>query len=122
MVNAGGDLRVTGPRTEAVRLRLPLPSEAIPVIEIAEGSLASSSGREHIRPHGGRMVGPHVNAISGASVVDRFVSVTAQTCVVADALTKVVMAAGVEAEPVLRRYGAVAYMYGTQGEWVTIGE
>jgi thiamine biosynthesis lipoprotein len=122
VVNAGGDLRVAGPRPEAVRLRLPLPAEAIPVIEIAEGSLASSSGREHIRPHGGRSVGPHVHGISGASVIDRFVSVAAEECIVADALTKVVMALGSEAEPVLRRYGASAYMYGAESGWITIGD
>ena len=33
----------------------------------------------------------------------------------ADALTKVVMAAGVDAEPVLRRYGAAAYLYESGG-------
>ena len=116
------DPQVTGPAPEAVRLRLPLRAEAIPVIEIAEGSLASSSGREHIRPHCGRMVGPHVHGISGESVVDRFVSVTAQECIVADALTKVVMAIGSDAAPILRRYGANAYVYEQDTGWTTIGD
>ena len=63
-----------------------------------------------------------MHGISGASIVDRFVSVTAQDCIVADALTKVVMAAGAEAEPILRRYGASAYMYEAGRGWSGIGE
>jgi thiamine biosynthesis lipoprotein len=121
VVNAGGDLRVTGPQPEQARLRLPLPTDAIPVIEIAEGSLASSSGREHIRSHDGQAVGPHVHGISGASIVDRFVSVTAQECVVADALTKVVMAAGEAASAVLDHYGAAAYVYENDRGWTVVG-
>lgn len=127
VINAGGDLRVAGPHAERIALRVPrlaeiLAKEGIPAIEIADGSLASSSGWEHAREHQGATVGPHVDGVSGGSAsTNRFVSVTAADCMTADALTKVVMAAGVGSEPVLRRYGAAAYMYEAGGGWVMLG-
>ncbi len=137
IVNAGGDLRVSGPAAERISLRIPwaprLAEASIPAIEIAGGSLASSSGWEHTRVHQGQTVGPHVDGVSGGSAGSkRFVSVTAADCMTADALTKVVMAAGVGSEPVLRRYGAAAYMFeavvdetgtdGAEGNWMILGE
>lgn len=135
IINAGGDLRVSGPAAERISLRIPfaprgasqLADAAIPAIEISGGSLASSSGWEHARTHQGLTVGPHVDGVSGGSAgTRRFVSVTAADCMTADALTKVVMAAGVGSAPVLRRYGAAAYMYealeGEEGNWVMLGE
>lgn len=127
VINAGGDLRVAGPHAERIALRVPrlaeiLAKEGIPAIEIADGSLASSSGREHAREHQGATVGPHVDGVSGGSAsTNRFVSVTAADCMTADALTKVVMAAGVGSAPALRRYGAAAYMYEADGGWVMLG-
>lgn len=123
VINAGGDLRVSGPMPERIALRVPaLDSAAIPAIEIADGSLASSSGSEQARVHQGATVGPHVDGASGGSAsTRRFVSVTAVDCMAADALTKVVMAAGVDAEPVLRRYGATAYMFEADTGWKILG-
>lgn len=125
VINAGGDLRVAGPRPERIALRVPgetLAKEAIPAIEIVGGSLASSSGSEHAREHRGLTVGPHVDGVSGGSAsTKRFVSVTAEDCMTADALTKVVMATGVGSEPVLRRYGAAAYIY-EAGAWTMLNE
>ncbi len=122
IINAGGDLRVSGPAPEQIALRVPLAAGDIPAIEIIDGSLASSSGHEHARVREGQTVGPHVDGVSGASTsTTRFVSVTAEDCCVADALTKVVMAAGAGAEAVLRRFGAVAYMYDA-GVWTVLGE
>ncbi len=124
VINAGGDLRVAGPQAERIALRAPrLADAAIPAIEIADGGLASSSGLEDARVHQGLTVGPHVDGVSGESVsTQRFVSVTAADCMTADALTKVVMAAGVGSAPVLRRYGATAYMYEAESGWSVLGE
>jgi len=120
VVNAGGDLRVVGPHAEPVRLRSVLATDAIPVVEIADGALASSSGREHQRPFRGGFVGPHVGR-GGISVgAERFVSVAAHDCLTADALTKVVLAAGVHAEPILGHFGAIAYLYEAGAGWVTL--
>ncbi len=121
-VNAGGDLRVAGPHVEAVRLRSVIEMDAVPVVEIEDGALASSSGREHLRDRGGSRVGPHIDGRSGASVgADNFVSVAAADCLTADALTKVVLATGALAEPVLGHFGAIAYFYGLGAGWVTLG-
>jgi thiamine biosynthesis lipoprotein len=134
LINAGGDLRIAGPEAEQVLLRVPpgLDKNLIPAIEIADGSLASSSGPENRRAYRGLAVGPHVNGVSGGSVgANRFVTVTAAECVTADALTKVVMAAGVDSAPVLRRFGATAYLHdpaisnamaNARGGWIILGE
>lgn len=122
VVNAGGDLRVQGPDAEAVRLRTALDPAALPVVEIADGALASSSGREHLRRFGDADVGPHVDGTSGASVgAARFVSVAAPDCLTADALTKIVLAAGPRAEPILCHFGAIAYVYEAGAGWTTFG-
>jgi thiamine biosynthesis lipoprotein len=120
VVNAGGDLRVAGPHAEPVRLRSALVSDSVPVVQIADGALASSSGREHQRPFRGGFVGPHVGR-GGVSVgTQRFVSVAAQDCLTADALTKVVLAAGTNAQPILGHFGAIAYCYEAGAGWVTL--
>ena len=121
-INAGGDLRVSGPAAESVRLRLPFPADPVPVIAIQDGSLASSSGREHMRESDGKPVGPHVNGQNRAAApLDVFVSVASPTCIVADALTKVVLACGEKSEPILRKWLSVAYIHDVRG-WRTLGE
>jgi thiamine biosynthesis lipoprotein len=121
VVNAGGDLRVAGPAAEPVRLRSALVTDAVPMVEIADGALASSSGCEHRRPFGNATVGPHVGR-DGVSVgAERFVSVAAHDCLTADALTKVVLAAGIDAEPILDHFRAIAHFYEAGAGWVTFG-
>ncbi len=119
-VNAGGDLRVAGPRTERIHLQVPANASMAPVIELENGSLASSSGQEHSRMYEGRLVGPHVHTPDGTPTgLDTFVSVAAPDCIVADALTKVALACGKKSEPLLRQYGATAYIY--DGDWTVVG-
>jgi thiamine biosynthesis lipoprotein len=121
-VNAGGDLRVKGPMAERVLLRTGLPGDTVPVVEIENGSLASSGGREHLKNHDGRLVGPHLHGARRAPVGTRsFVSVVAEDCIIADALTKVALARGREAEPLLRSYGATAYLHSARHGWRVIG-
>lgn len=120
VVNAGGDLRVAGRHAEPVLLRSALVTDAVPVVEIADGALASSSGREHQRPFHDGFVGPHVGR-GGISVgAERFVSVAARDCLTADALTKVVLATGIHAKPILGHFGAIAYFYEAGQGWVTL--
>ena len=113
-INAGGDLRV-GSQLERVTLAVPdLVAPSQPVIELREGSLASSAvdalpgvhvdGRDHRAPPAGR-----------------FVSVVAPRCAVADALTKVVLAQGAAAAPILAGFGATAYLYAPGADWQVIG-
>ena len=116
VVNAGGDLRVTGRRTEAVALDTRPDTEsstnALSVIELKDGSIASSSGRRQRQWSRGRLYGPHVDGVCRKpTATDRFVCVIAEQCVVADALTKVVMAKGADSAGLLRALGASAHIH-----------
>jgi thiamine biosynthesis lipoprotein len=121
-VNAGGDLRVAGPRQERVLLRTDAPGDTVPVLDIENGSIASSSGRKHLKPFQGIQVGPHLHGAQRTPVgIDSFVSVVAERCITADALTKVVLACGAEAGPLLWARQAAAYLHSADGGWRVIG-
>lgn len=110
-VNAGGDLRVHGPASEAVRLAVGDVREAA-VIEIIDGAVASSGGRP------GEAIAAHFDGRTRTRIdPGRFASVTAHTCMVADALTKVVLADPEGAVPMLARYGARAYSHDAAQGW-----
>jgi FAD:protein FMN transferase len=122
VVNAGGDIRVSGRRTERIGLDTgpdtQSGTDAQPVIELKDGSIASSSGHRQRRWHRGRLCGPHVDGVLRAPApTDRFVCVIAKQCVVADALTKVVMAQGAESASLLRYFGASAHIHDPGSAW-----
>jgi thiamine biosynthesis lipoprotein len=124
-VNAGGDLRVAGPQTERVLLQVPgHPADRLPVIELRDAALASSTGLASRRGDGERQVGPHVDGRSrDPAPTDRFVSVVAPRCALADALTKVVLVRGAGAAAVLAALGAAAHLYDAGAHaWLPIGE
>ena len=113
-VNAGGDLRVIGTR-EPIALRSNM-THTVAVLEIEDASVASSSGRDF----SARV--PHLDGQRRQPVGhDCFVSVVAERCVVADALTKVVLAAGAGSHALLRAYRATAYLQNAVGAWQRIG-
>jgi thiamine biosynthesis lipoprotein len=122
-VEAGGDLRIAGPAPERIRLRtLQRPGDPVPVLELENGALASSSGRESMLRHHGRRIGPHLDARRRRGVgTHSFVSVVAERCVMADGLTKIVLAQGLRAGPLLRRCGAAAYLHNMRTGWRSIG-
>ena len=120
-INAGGDLRIAGPASETVRLRAPSDGRHVPVLEIEDASLASSSGRDDVRLVDGNPVGPHVNGATHVSIgMDSFVSVAAKDCMTADALTKIVLARGAAAAGLLARHNATAY-FNDGKTWQTFG-
>ena len=94
LVNAGGDLRVLGPDAERIALRSHGQTTQLAMLELANGALATSDTH------------------SGVTV-----SVMARRCLVADALTKVVMADHRAAVPVLRGFGARALRHQSGGGW-----
>ena len=104
-VNAGGDLRLFGTAREVVHVRHPeAPGRLLPIGPLGDIALASSGdyfcggASPLVDPRGGRAQ-PRRQAIT----------VTAPSCMVADALTKVVALLGEVAPPLLRAQRARAY-------------
>jgi FAD:protein FMN transferase len=119
-VNAGGDLRVFGSATETVHVRTGgAQSVMLPLIEIGDGAVASSAYGGQRRRIRGRMVTPLIEPRARLpSMTTRTVTVVAPTCMIADALTKVVALKGERAEGVLAQYGAgAAILSPAKGRW-----
>jgi thiamine biosynthesis lipoprotein len=118
VVNAGGDIRVQGKSAAMIRLGAESSTHAMPVLELADGSVAGSSSQRQWRCDAGLPCSPHVDGIQRSPApTDRFVCVVAKQCVVADALTKVVMAQGQDSVRTLRQFGASAHLYASPGVW-----
>jgi thiamine biosynthesis lipoprotein len=99
-VNAGGDLRRIGGGTEPVHIRAPSPPhEPARTLLLGEGSVASS---------GSYFARAHVDARTRTAITGRCVSVAADRCAIADALTKIVMSDADAAAPLLAAWNAEA--------------
>jgi FAD:protein FMN transferase len=125
-VNAGGDLRILGAQAERVALRTAAAgADSLPIIEIEAAALATSSGHVTRRRHLQRWVSAHVAGHTRHAVdVRATVCVVASRCVVADALTKVLLADPHRGAAVLRRFGAGAYIHHPDnpgGGWMALG-
>jgi thiamine biosynthesis lipoprotein len=117
LVNAGGDLSVFGePERIALRPGRGAAAEA-PVLELADGAAASSGSLEP----DARVIGLPLAGRSRRPIAGRFACVAATECVWADGLTKVVLARGARAAPVLRAFGAHAYAIGSDRRWRCFG-
>lgn len=122
VVNAGGDIRVERGDAELICLGASGSTAGAPVLELADGSVAGSSGALRKEPSEAAARGPHVDGSHRKPApVDRFVCVAAEQCVVADALTKVVMARGLESVELLEQFCASAYIKDPNREWLCIG-
>jgi thiamine biosynthesis lipoprotein len=116
-VNAGGDLRILGTEAERVAIRTAHAHAGTrAIVEISDGALATSGG------------GTSYNVAAATRVLidaRTTVSVLAGRCIVADALTKVVLANDAGVRSILRRFNAVAYSHHpdhpAQG-WRRVGE
>jgi len=119
VVNAGGDISVSGEQAERIALDRGIPANDLPVLELRNGSVASSTGLRKASWHYGHKVGPHVHGVSRLpSPAERFASVVANRCIIADALTKVVLAEGANSRNLLQQFGATAHLYEPEGRWV----
>jgi len=109
-VNAGGDLRMFGPSPETVHVRTGgTRSRVFTLAQIADAAVATSAYGDERRRVGRRWATSLIDSRTGLPVMStRTVSVIADTCMVADALTKVVALRGVAARPLLQDYGAIA--------------
>jgi thiamine biosynthesis lipoprotein len=125
-VDAGGDLRVTGPAARRVMLNAPDQArDALPMLELTDGAVASSSGFVSRQLRHGRWRGGHVQGRERrAAPVDRFAAVVAPRCAVADALTKVALFApgdGADAAATFVRFGATAHVFSRDAGWRSFG-
>ena len=118
LVNAGGDLAVFGSEPQPVSIRHPLnPHQLICHVRLANEALASSGScldlfePSNVPRHA--IIDPRTQepprAIAGASV-------RAPSCLMADALTKVVMIQGEDSAALLDRYHASALVVSNAGE------
>ena len=118
LVNAGGDLAAFGPDPQTVSVRNPVdPQSFMCGISIKNEALASSARR--FDPF-------HSGGTTSSAIIDPFThkpscsvdgtTVRAPSCVIADALTKVVMIAGTTAADLLEYYQAGALLVLQDGD------
>jgi thiamine biosynthesis lipoprotein ApbE len=110
LVNAGGDLRTFGTQSHDIDIRDPRqPDRPMCRVALRNAALASSASR--FDPLRSRHVF-HSGIIDPATAMPvrsiRGATVCAPSCMIADALTKVVMNIGETAAPILEHYGADA--------------
>jgi thiamine biosynthesis lipoprotein len=112
-VNAGGDLRVIGDRDWPVAIRMPAdPHRVFSSIRIRDEALATTANYFASRVENGRAIGPLIDPRTSACRTEaQSVSVIAPTCMLADALTKVVWLSDDHEHPLLSCYGARAIIY-----------
>jgi thiamine biosynthesis lipoprotein len=116
-VNAGGDIRVAGARSETINLRTHTGIAALPALEVADAAVATSAGPFHAA------AAIHVNGCTRRPVgARRVVTVVASRCVVADALTKVLMAGDNQiALQALEQFDAQARVHVAGQGWSSAG-
>lgn len=109
-VNAGGDLRVIGEDTTEIMLRDPAdPANLKHKLHVQNQALATSANYFSIRKTEHGNYSALVNGQTGKPMLDVMsVSVSAPICMLADALTKVVMGSGNMEHPCLTQFGARA--------------
>jgi thiamine biosynthesis lipoprotein len=117
LVNAGGDLAAFGPRRHPVDIRDPRhPDRPMCHVVLSNAALASSAGRYDPSRSDRASSSAIVDPLTGRpSHTIRGATVCAPCCVIADALTKVVMNAGEGAAALLEHYGASALFVSAQG-------
>jgi thiamine biosynthesis lipoprotein len=119
-VNAGGDLRILGHRSDLVHVRMGGPQGiVVPLMNLADGAVATSAYGGQRRRIGGRWATPLIDPRGGLPMMStRTISVVASTCMVADALTKVVALRGSAAAGMLAALGASATLLSpAAGRW-----
>ncbi|WGR99518.1 FAD:protein FMN transferase [Bradyrhizobium sp. ISRA443] len=118
LVNAGGDLRVFGQGSHTVHLRDPGdPLRLLACIELTDEALASTARRfdlvDGAAPGVSAIIDPFTGKPTGAVTG---ATVRAPSCMIADALTKVVMISWTGAGDLLAHYGASALLISVDGE------
>ncbi len=112
LVNAGGDLRAFGSVAWRVHVRHPAdPGRLIPFADLATGALATSAGYFSRRVERGEAVTPVIDGVRRTATNATFsATVNASNCMLADALTKLVLLRGPRARGLVRRLGGHAFI------------
>jgi len=112
LVNAGGDLRVFGDVSRRIYLRDPSsPGQLIPCADITEGAIATSAGYFSERQWRGRSVTAVIDGVRREACLSPIsASVFAPSCMLADALTKIVLVQGARAKGLVNRLGGRAFI------------
>ena len=117
VVNAGGDLRVFGLKSELVHLRRPdEPMQLAGAIKLCDRALATSAIYFTQRRCGRAVESPLLDGRTCRSSRKLIsVSVAASACMIADALTKIVFILREKSWPLLARYHADAFLLERDG-------
>lgn len=117
LVNAGGDARAFGESSEIFRLRHPAdPFNSAGTIALRQCALATSASYFTRERRNGEWVSPLIDGRTRRAIAGSLsVTVTAPTCLVADALTKIVFALGGKAASLLKTYRADALLIEQSG-------
>jgi thiamine biosynthesis lipoprotein len=112
VVNAGGDLRSWGPQPQPIHVRRPdAPTQYIRLGRLSSAALATSAGY-----FSDRTLDPLVDPRQAECVTwGGSITVVADDCITADALTKVVRLAPSRAPTLLEQLGAQAFVISEQG-------
>lgn len=108
LVNAGGDLRYFGNTVPELWVRLGGGDHAsLDFMETSKKALATSTPSAKTESRAGSL---HHHGVSGVCVPEQSITVTvfAQSCMIADALTKIVTNLQDEAQPILDHFDAIA--------------
>ena len=112
-VNAGGDLRILGPRPQPIHIRsVAQPGRFHGACTLADGAIATSStffsgGTDPCGHWRSALIDPRT---SRPVTARHSFSVIAELCAIADGLTKVVAVTGRTDHPSLQRHGASAFI------------
>jgi thiamine biosynthesis lipoprotein len=117
LVNAGGDLHVFGPRDWHIGIRdVTRPTATACIIPLRNAALATSAGYFTRRRRGGRTITALVDGRTRQPLdASLSASVIAPTALIADALTKVVLALGIGANSILLHHEASAMILDSRG-------
>ena len=117
LINAGGDIAAYGPSSHEIYIRDPrLPGRILNRVKLKNQALASSGGYfdpfQSLDLMGSTIIDPRTR---GRATAVQGATVCAKSCMIADALTKVVMIAEEASVGLLKHYGANALIVSEDG-------
>ncbi|MCR4337614.1 MAG: FAD:protein FMN transferase [Candidatus Omnitrophica bacterium] len=122
IVNAGGDIRCFGNQERPIWVRDPqLAGQFLSLPALKNAALATSANSYDKLRRDSRIC-PHVHGQTRKPLPSpSSVSVRADSCMMADALTKVVIALGKDSGEILSHFNAVAFIAGHDGRMICYG-